>query len=272
MVTQSESSYVASEMPSGLEDEIERLRRQALLAWEKEGRNLTWFGLRGGMSVLELGSGPGFVTGQLLEMVPNGSVTGLEIDPVLIKRAEKYLQGKGEGRWRIVKGSIMSMEFPDNSFDFAFARLLFQHLPDPVGAAKEVLRVLKPGGKLVISDIDDKLHLFDPPAPPEVEAIQERFREDQAKKGGNRYIGRRLLRIMKEAGFRNMDLEMLMLHNEVVDTEQLIPRDIHNEIESLVKAGMVNQQEADMMLADHEHFMASDPIIMIHFLMACGEK
>src|SRR5205085_10656830 len=107
MTSTPESAYVAADQPIGLDREVERLRDQALIVWDKEARNLTWLGLRDGMSILELGSGPGFVTRQLLELVPGGSVTALEIDPVLIERAEQYLQGFDDGRWRIVKSSIM---------------------------------------------------------------------------------------------------------------------------------------------------------------------
>ena len=73
--------YKASEMNDNIEKEIERLRRQALTVWDKESRNLTWFGLRDGMSILELGSGPGFITEQLLALCPNSHVTCVEIDP-----------------------------------------------------------------------------------------------------------------------------------------------------------------------------------------------
>src|SRR3954453_8412645 len=201
MTAKTESAYDASSQPIGLDREVERLRDQALMAWEKEARNLEWLGLRDGMAILELGSGPGFVTRQLLEMAPGGSVTSVEIDPVLIERAEQYLQGYGDGRWRIVKVSVMETGLPDNSFDFAYARFLFQHLPDPVGAAKEVFRVLKPGGMFVIADIDDGLLIFEPPASPEIEAINERLREDHASKGGNRRIGRWLPRMLREAVF-----------------------------------------------------------------------
>ena len=62
-----------------------------------------------------------------------------------------------------------------NQFDFAYARLLFQHVSDPIGAAKEIWRVLKPGGKLIINDIDDEL--FGPLQPPipELSLVVERF-------------------------------------------------------------------------------------------------
>ena len=60
--TEARVPYKASEMNESLEKEIERLRGQVMWSWEKEARNLGWFGLHDGMSILELGSGPGFVT------------------------------------------------------------------------------------------------------------------------------------------------------------------------------------------------------------------
>ena len=61
--------YKASEMNDNIEKEIERLRGQALWGWDKESRNLNWFGLIDGMSILEVGSGPGFVTEQFSPFV-----------------------------------------------------------------------------------------------------------------------------------------------------------------------------------------------------------
>src|SRR3954453_14491339 len=95
MSNTSQSSYDASSMPLGLDKELERLRAQALITWPTEARNLRWMGLAPHMTVLELGSGPGFVTEQLLGLVPDGEVIALEIDPVLRDRAEAYLRGQG---------------------------------------------------------------------------------------------------------------------------------------------------------------------------------
>src|SRR5438874_9036969 len=136
--TQDKVSYKASEMNENIEKEVERLRGQALWGWDKESRNLTWFGLQDGMSILEVGSGPGFVTEQLLALYPNSHVTCVEIDPDLASRADEYLQSHGlQGRYAIVQSDVMKMELPDNIFDFAYARLIFQHLPDPRGALLE---------------------------------------------------------------------------------------------------------------------------------------
>jgi ubiquinone/menaquinone biosynthesis C-methylase UbiE len=265
-------SYDASSMPGGLEQELERLRLQALLPWPKESRTLAQFGLRDGMSLLELGGGPGYVTQQLLEMLPNGQVTVVERDPVLIERAANYLKGKGDEHLRIIEGSVMDMPLPDSSFDFAFGRLVFQHLPDPVGAAKEALRVLKPGGKLVIDDIDDRLHTFEPVAEPQVEAIYERFRREQASKGGNRFIGRRLPRILQEAGFRNIQIEAILDHSDVLGLENLLPKGSPDDWKPLLEEGKITEQEMQLLIAADERFYSSDPIAMLFILMACGEK
>src|SRR3954447_6935555 len=127
--------YKASEMNESIDKEIERLRLQTLCGWEKGARNLTWLGLRDGMSILELGSGPGFVTELLLELCPNSHITCVEIDPDLALPAERYLNSRGfQGQYTILQDDVMQMRLQDDTFDFAFARLLFQHLLDPAGA------------------------------------------------------------------------------------------------------------------------------------------
>ena len=52
-----EGSYQASTYNLELDAEIQRLKAQVLLSWEKEARTLKWFGLADGMNVLEAGSG-----------------------------------------------------------------------------------------------------------------------------------------------------------------------------------------------------------------------
>jgi len=263
-------------MPIGLDKELVRLRSQTLISWAKEARNLKWLGLRDDMTVLELGSGPGFVSEGLLDLLPNGNLVSVEIDPVLIEKARSYLQDRAGSRWKLIEGNVMHMDLPDNTFDFVYGRYLFQHLPDPVGAAKEALRLLKPGGKLVITDVDDELLVFDPPASGEAKAIETRvmtyLKEHQASQGGNRLIGRRLTHILRDAGYQHLDLEALTLHNDLDDISNLMPTPSVDGMQHLIDAGILTLQEAEFVVKDAQEFEASDPVILALLLMASGQK
>jgi ubiquinone/menaquinone biosynthesis C-methylase UbiE len=263
-------------MPIGVDSEVERLRQQLMMTWEKEARDLRWWGLTDDMSVLELGSGPGFVTEQLARLVLGGKVTGVEYDALLIDKAQDYLRGNAAGTWEIVQGNVMSMDFPDNTFDFAYGRYLFQHLPDPVGAVGEVLRVLKPGGKLVIADVDDQLNIFDPPASDEIKAVDERvnkaMQQDQASKGGNRLVGRSLLRILEQGGFESLDIEAILAHSRLVDLSQVVPMPTPEQLQPLVESGIITEAEVGLIISEAEAFEAADHVIIIPLLLACGQK
>ncbi len=267
-----ESAYDISTKSGGVDLEIERLRDQALMTWQKEARNLAWWGLRDGMSVIDIGSGPGFITAALLDMLPSSHITALEIDPVMIERAERHLKGKAEGRLDAVQGSIMSSGLPDNSYDFAIARYLVQHLPDPVGAASEVRRILKPGGKFVVCDIDDALHQWEPKDPPELEVVNERFRKEHEAKGGNRYVGRKLLRIMQKAGFKNCSLEAIVIHSDEIGMSALAPQIGPEAFRPELEAGKISQREFDLLLESNQKMQGPDGLMMLLLLMACGEK
>ena len=266
-------SYDVQESHRDANAEIQRLAAQARLGWEKEERTLSWFGLKDGMSLLELGSGPGFITEPLLTLLPNSHITCLEIDPALIKHAEQYLQNKADNRVHFIEGSVMDTRLADNSIDFAYARLLFQHLPDPIGATKEIWRVLKPGGKLVIYDIDDEIFGLIQPPIPEFPSILEKYGQAQSARGGNRHIGRSLWRILNTAGFNNLDLEVVASHSDNIGIEPFLPQIDPDRLLPLVKFGMMSEQELEQIRVSRTKFLESpEPYILNLALMICGEK
>jgi ubiquinone/menaquinone biosynthesis C-methylase UbiE len=273
--TDSRVAYKASEMNENIENEIRRLQGQALWGWDKEARNLTWFGLADGMSILEVGSGPGFVTEQLLALYPNSHVTCVEIDPDLAVPADRYLLSKGlAGRYTIVQGDLMQMDFPDDTFDFAVARFVFQHLRDPRGAMLEIRRVLKSGGKLAVHDIDIGLGEIVEPANPEAEEVEARMHEARAKRGGNPRIGRELWRLFEATGYSNMDLEAVPVHSDSLGVEALFPDEWDpGAFKPALESGAITEQDVETLYRAHMAAQASaERYALFVSLMVCGQK
>ncbi len=106
--------------------------------------------LRPEMAVADIGSGTGFLAAGLAPLVKrvyvvDGSAAMLEV-------AKKNLSQFDNIEYHEADGA--SLPFPEDSLDAAFANMYLHHIPEPLAAIKEMVRVLRPGGRLVISDMD----------------------------------------------------------------------------------------------------------------------
>jgi ubiquinone/menaquinone biosynthesis C-methylase UbiE len=104
-----------------------------------------------GSNVLEVAPGPGYFC---IELARLGSyaITGLDISRTFVKMAAKKAAEAGV-HVDFTQGSASNMPFPRGSFDFLLCRAAFKNFADPVGALKEMCRVLKPGGCGLIIDL-----------------------------------------------------------------------------------------------------------------------
>lgn len=113
--------------------------------------------------ILDVGCGPGSITVGFSELVPEGSVTGIDLSAAVLEDASAYTQRyiasspeTKRGRIEYQQSDLIAgVPFDDNTFDVVFSSQLFPHLPPPdipVTALKEMRRVLKPGGILATRD------------------------------------------------------------------------------------------------------------------------
>jgi ubiquinone/menaquinone biosynthesis C-methylase UbiE len=264
-------SYDAGRAHRDRESELSRLRAQVDLSWEKEAARLVDLGLSDGASILEVGSGPGFYTQRLAQRFPGSAITCVDIDASLLAEARRLLAGNP--RLRFVEAPAESTSLPGASFDFAVARMLFQHLPDPVAAAREIGRLLKPGGRAAILDVDDDLLWILDPAPPNFEQLRTKLGEAQASHGGNRRVGRRLWRILSEAGLRPLSLDSVLIHSDESGLAAFAPQLDPGMLLPLVNAGLLAREQFEAITAGENRFL-SDPesIVMMNFLLAAAEK
>lgn len=103
--------------------------------------------LRPGASVLEVGVG----TGIHLPLYPSGcAVTGVDLSNKMLERAQTRIHEQGLGNCRVMPMDAAAMTFADESFDVVYAPYLISVVPDPVGVAREMCRVCRPGGRVIV--------------------------------------------------------------------------------------------------------------------------
>ena len=107
--------------------------------------------LRSGLSVLDVGCGPGTITADLAALVAPGAVLGIDTSDQVI--AEAAALGGGDNLAFAV-GDVERLAFADDSFDVVHAHQVLQHLADPVAALREMRRVCRPGGVVAARDAD----------------------------------------------------------------------------------------------------------------------
>jgi ubiquinone/menaquinone biosynthesis C-methylase UbiE len=83
---------------------------------------------------------------------PGGRAAGVDLTPEMIRRAEENLAATGLANVSFQAAAAEKLPFPAASFDVLISNGAFNLIPDKVAALAEALRVLKPGGRLMIAD------------------------------------------------------------------------------------------------------------------------
>jgi len=102
-------------------------------------------------SLLDVGCGSGILIKYLLDDNRGMKLFGLDITPKMVEVAKRKFAN--DPNVEITLGSAIKMPYKDNSFDYVTCASSFHHHPNPLQSAKEMVRVLKPGGKLLILDM-----------------------------------------------------------------------------------------------------------------------
>ena len=103
-------------------------------------------------TVLDVGCGIGGASRHLAKGFGEGtSVTGITLSPKQVSRAKELAEQQGVRNANFRVMNALAMDFPDNSFDLVWACESGEHMPDKKKYVEEMVRVLKPGGTLVIA-------------------------------------------------------------------------------------------------------------------------
>lgn len=104
-------------------------------------------GIRPGDRILEVGVGTGINT----SLYPvNCHVTGVDLSSSMLEKARERVAREGLRHVRLLEMDAQRLTFADDSFDIVYAPYLVSVVPDPVQVVREMRRVCKPGGKIII--------------------------------------------------------------------------------------------------------------------------
>ncbi|NJN23733.1 MAG: class I SAM-dependent methyltransferase [Acaryochloridaceae cyanobacterium RL_2_7] len=113
-------------------------------------------GIKPTMRALDLACGVGQTTLALARYLTQGSVLGVDQSEEMIRRAQLSSDPSLSPRITFEVGQAECLAFESQSFDFVYARLLFQHLAQPLQVLAEIKRILKPGGVVCLVDVDHR--------------------------------------------------------------------------------------------------------------------
>mgnify|MGYP000846221270 CR=1 FL=1 len=190
--------------------QTERLYQQSRAIRGMEAGLLRTAGLAADHDVLEVGSGPGFVTDLLAELAPAGSVHAVEPSPALCAQIEANVHGKPARGLFVLQALGDALPLDDGCIDFSYARFVLQHVPRPADVIGEIHRVTRPGGRFCAVDSDDGLVILHPEDGRVAQVLHD-AQAIQAGQGGDRFVGRKLQEKMIAAGFTNVRSRVLML-------------------------------------------------------------
>ncbi|WP_328951446.1 methyltransferase domain-containing protein [Streptomyces sp. NBC_00184] len=159
--------------------------------------------LRPGMSVLDVGCGPGTITADLAALVAPGRVTAVDTTREILAQAADAASERGLENVEFAVADVHALDFPDDSFDVVHAHQVLQHVGDPVQALREMRRVCRPGGIVAVRDSDYAAMSWFPESPV-MDGWLELYRRVARANGGEPDAGRRLLSWAREAGFTDI--------------------------------------------------------------------
>lgn len=153
-----------------------------------------------GLSVLDVGAGPGTITLDLAARVAPGRVHGIDAASDIIAQAVEARDAAGAENVTFGVDDAYALSFPDATWDIVHAHQVLQHLTRPVEALREFRRVVTPDGVVAVRDVDYEGAIWWPRVPG-LDEWREVYLAVHRATSGDPAAGRRLKSWARAAGF-----------------------------------------------------------------------
>lgn len=210
-----------------------------------------------GAKVLDLGCGIGGATFRIANLLtgPTGLAAGVDVSQALLTVAQQRAANREDLKFRT--GDACAIPYPDGFFDAARTERVFIYLPDRLGAIREMMRVTRPGGRVVLMDTDidcTAIHSSNPP-------LARKMVSAMAASLPNPFSARELPSLAKRAGLKDITVETLALTTPYEFLKLAMPDSLHKSAEQ----GLLSRHEVDEFLADQAELHASGDFFQMWF-------
>lgn len=135
-------------------DQLEQLPDAAVESFAGVGNPFTWGELNPGETVVDLGSGAGLDTVLAAAMVgPTGHAVGIDMTPTMVEKATRSAAALGLDNIAFCESYLEALQVADETVDVVISNGVINLCPDKAAVLTEAWRVLRPGGRMQVSDI-----------------------------------------------------------------------------------------------------------------------
>src|SRR5271154_3459745 len=255
--------------------EQRRLQQQAVELAEESGRLFDRIGLTQGSRVVEIGCGPQGCLELLSSRVgPTGSVVGVELSDHAVQLAREFLSERQIENVEVRQGNAAETGLPRESFDLATARLVLVNIPEPEKIVAEMAALVRPGGVVALHEADWIAHVCDPPLPAwdRLRQVLDNYAES---KGMDLYVGRRIARLLRNAGLVEVQvIPLIHIYGPGHTRRQIFLQFVINLRDRIVAEGVISQGEfAESIASLERHLGDPETLVVSHlFIQAWGRK
>jgi phospholipid N-methyltransferase len=228
--------------------------------------------------VLEAGCGVGAQTKIIALKNPDSNFISIDLSEDSIKEATELIKSLDIKNVEFKQADIYNLPFKEESFDSVIICFVLEHLHNPVQALKEIKRVLKKKGTIIVIEGDHGSTFFYPDSKYAHSAIDCQI-QLQRQSGGNSNIGRELYPLLNSIGFTDISISPRMVYVDA-SRPQLVEGFIKNTFtamiegvgENAIQHGIIDSLTFEKGIKDLYRTAESDGVFSYTFFKGFGMK
>ena len=162
-----------------------------------------------GAQVLDVGCGPGTILRAAASSARRPRGVGIDLGTGRVRQAQQ--KNADNARLQFFRGDVQELQFESGTFDVVYSRMLLQYVRDKEKAVGEMVRVCKPGGIVLMQDLDGQL-VWHYPEDALMQQTVTRVLKSLEPSGFDPFVGRKLFWLARNTGLDNIKVQVECYH------------------------------------------------------------